>query len=207
MRAGTHPDVEWVSTEGMTITVDDVRAVIRSAAKMPTVARWRVVVVEDADRLGDGAANALLKSVEEPPARTVFVLCAPSTDPHDIAVTLRSRCRHLYVPTPSPAEVERALLADTPVVVLDEATAAADPDSEWAIRQGLSRLLEGRTVLMIAHRLHTVRDADRIVVLDRGRVVESGTHDDLLAADGLYAGLWRATTPAVPTAHPTEETR
>ncbi|MDK8509895.1 ATP-binding cassette domain-containing protein [Corynebacterium bovis] len=103
--------------------------------------------------------------------------------------------------------IARALLADTPVVVLDEATAAADPDSEWAIRQGLSRLLEGRTVLMIAHRLHTVRDADRIVVLDRGRVVESGTHDDLLAADGLYAGLWRATTPAVPTAHPTEETR
>ncbi|MBB3116908.1 DNA polymerase III subunit delta' [Corynebacterium bovis] len=125
VRAGTHPDVEWVSTEGMTITVDDVRAVIRSAAKMPTVARWRVVVVEDADRLGDGAANALLKSVEEPPARTVFVLCAPSTDPHDIAVTLRSRCRHLYVPTPSPAEVEQALLADTALGLTAEQAAWA----------------------------------------------------------------------------------
>ena len=57
--------------------------------------------------------------------------------------------------------IARTLLADTPIVVLDEATAAADPDSEWAIRQGLDRLLTGRTVLMIAHRLHTVRDADR----------------------------------------------
>ncbi|HIW92186.1 MAG TPA: ATP-binding cassette domain-containing protein [Candidatus Corynebacterium avicola] len=86
--------------------------------------------------------------------------------------------------------IARALLADTPVVVLDEATAAADPDSEWAILQGLDELLRGRTVLMIAHRLHTIAGADQILVLDQGRVTESGTHADLLAAKGSYADLW-----------------
>ena len=89
--------------------------------------------------------------------------------------------------------IARALLADTPIVVLDEATAAADPDSEWAILQGLERLLKGRTVLMIAHRLHTIRKADRIVVLDNGAIAESGTHEELLDREGMYAGLWHAT--------------
>jgi len=88
--------------------------------------------------------------------------------------------------------IARTLLADTPIVVLDEATAAADPDSEWAIRQGLDRLLTGRTVLMIAHRLHTVRDADRIVVLCDGAIAESGTHQELLDRNGTYAELWHA---------------
>ena len=85
--------------------------------------------------------------------------------------------------------VARALLADTPIVVLDEATAAADPDSEWAIRQGLDRLLAGKTVLMIAHRLHTIRHADRIVVLDEGTIVEQGTHAELVERGGMYATL------------------
>lgn len=110
--AGTHPDILWVSTSGVVLSVDEVRTVVREAANMPTVGRWRVVVVEDADRLSDGAANALLKSVEEPPARTVFILCAPSTDPHDISITLRSRCRHVYIPTPSPQAVKEVLLGD-----------------------------------------------------------------------------------------------
>lgn len=88
--------------------------------------------------------------------------------------------------------IARTLLADTPVVILDEATAAADPDSEWAIRQGLDALLKGRTVLMIAHRLHTVQQADRIVVLSQGKVAESGTHAELLQRDGMYVKLWQA---------------
>ena len=88
--------------------------------------------------------------------------------------------------------IARALLADTPVVILDEATASADPDSELQIRQALNTLLKGRTVLMIAHRLHTIRDAGRIVVMQHGRVVETGTHDSLMADDGPYAALWAA---------------
>lgn len=89
--------------------------------------------------------------------------------------------------------IARALLADTPVVVLDEATASADPDSEWEIRQGLDELLAGRTVVMIAHRLHTIARADRILVMDAGRIVEDGTHGTLIDAGGTYASLWHGT--------------
>lgn len=88
--------------------------------------------------------------------------------------------------------IARALLADTPVLVLDEATAFADPESEYLVQRALDRLTADRTVLVIAHRLHTIADADRILVLDAGAVVESGTHHELLALDGRYRALWEA---------------
>ncbi|PRC62012.1 DNA polymerase III subunit delta', partial [Mycobacterium sp. ITM-2017-0098] len=68
--------------------------------RRPGTGRWQIVVIEDADRLTEGAANALLKVVEEPPPSTVFLLCAPSVDPEDISITLRSRCRHVALVTP-----------------------------------------------------------------------------------------------------------
>ncbi|MEM6440648.1 MAG: ABC transporter ATP-binding protein [Pseudomonadota bacterium] len=92
--------------------------------------------------------------------------------------------------------IARAILADAPVLVLDEATAFADPESEAAIQTALSRLAAGRTVLVIAHRLHTIVGADAICVMDRGRIVERGAHEDLVAAGGLYARLWAASEAA-----------
>ncbi len=86
--------------------------------------------------------------------------------------------------------IARAMLKDAPIVVLDEATAFADPENEVLIQRAFARLARGRTVVIIAHRLSTVATADQIVVLDRGRVVERGTHQELLGNDGLYARMW-----------------
>jgi ATP-binding cassette subfamily B protein len=93
--------------------------------------------------------------------------------------------------------IARAILKDPPLLVLDEATSAVDNETEAAIQRSLELVGRGRTVLVIAHRLSTVRHADRIHVLEQGRVVESGNHDDLLDARGLYAALWRIQTGEV----------
>ncbi|MBL7495737.1 ATP-binding cassette domain-containing protein [Frankia sp. CNm7] len=100
--------------------------------------------------------------------------------------------------------IARAILADTPVLILDEATAFADPESEYLVQQALNRLAAGRTVLVIAHRLHTVTGATRIVLLEDGAIAETGTHDQLFAAEGRYRRLWDA-SPAVAAAVVLEE--
>jgi ATP-binding cassette subfamily B multidrug efflux pump len=86
--------------------------------------------------------------------------------------------------------IARVFLKDAPVVVLDEATSALDSEIEAAIQESLGLLVRGKTVIAIAHRLSTIAAMDRLVVLDQGRVVESGTHAELVRADGIYAGLW-----------------
>ena len=85
----------------------------------------------------------------------------------------------------------RAILKDAPIVVLDEATAFADPENEALIQKAFWELTRGKTVLMIAHRLSTVRDADNILVVEKGSIREQGTHDQLEAQDGLYAKMWQ----------------
>ncbi|APE37938.1 DNA polymerase III subunit delta' [Nocardia mangyaensis] len=107
--AGTHGDVRRIIPEGLSISTKEMRAIVQIAARRPSTGRWQVVVVEDADRLTEGAANALLKVVEEPPDRTVFLLCAPTVDPEDISVTLRSRCRHVHLVTPSVPAIAQVL--------------------------------------------------------------------------------------------------
>lgn len=86
--------------------------------------------------------------------------------------------------------IARAILKDAPIVILDEATASLDPENELSIQEGLNSLLAGKTLLVIAHRLETIRDADNILVLQDGRIAESGSHEGLLAKEGLYTRLW-----------------
>ena len=91
----------------------------------------------------------------------------------------------------------RALIREPAVLVLDEATSAVDNETEAAIQRSLREATRGRTALVVAHRLSTVRHADRIWVLDEGRVAEAGTHDELVAHGGIYAGLWAVQTGAL----------
>ena len=105
--AGTHADVELVKTEGLSIKIDEVRDLISRASWSPAVGNYRVVVIEDADRLTESAANALLKAIEEPGLRTVWLLCAPSAT--DVLPTIRSRTRSLVLRTPSVAAVAALL--------------------------------------------------------------------------------------------------
>ncbi|SDO91233.1 DNA polymerase III subunit delta' [Lentzea jiangxiensis] len=108
---GTHADVRVVAPEGLSISVAEMRSLVQISARRPTSGRWQVVIIEDADRLTEGAANALLKAVEEPPERTVFLLCAPSDHPDDVSVTIRSRCRLVSLGSPRPAAIASALEA------------------------------------------------------------------------------------------------
>lgn len=108
--AGTHADVRVIAPEGLSIGVDEMRDLVRTAARRPSLGRWHVIIMEDADRLTERAGNALLKAVEEPPARTVFLLCAPSSHPDDISITLRSRCRLVPLRVPSDAAVAEVLV-------------------------------------------------------------------------------------------------
>ena len=104
---GSHADVELIRTEGLSIKIDEVRELITRASWTPSVATYRVVVMEDADRLTESAANAMLKAIEEPGLRTVWLLCAPTTT--DVLPTIRSRTRNLTLRTPSIAAVKNLL--------------------------------------------------------------------------------------------------
>ncbi|MGH3496290.1 MAG: DNA polymerase III subunit delta' [Nocardioidaceae bacterium] len=106
--SGAHPDVTLLRTERLSLQVDDIRELVRGAVLRPTSSRWQVIVIEDADRLTDQAADALLKSLEEPAPRTVWLLCAPT--PEDVLVTIRSRCRALTLRTPSIAAITTMLV-------------------------------------------------------------------------------------------------
>ncbi|MFI1177096.1 DNA polymerase III subunit delta' [Streptomyces melanogenes] len=119
---GTHADVEIVRTDLLSIGVKETRELVRRAQLSPAVGRWQVIVLEDADRLTEGAGNVLLKAVEEPAPRTVWLLCAPSLE--DVLPTIRSRCRHLTLRTP-PVEAVADVLIRRDGIPPETALAAA----------------------------------------------------------------------------------
>ena len=137
----THPDVHSVVPEGLSIGVDEMRAVVGRSARRPSLGRWQVVLIEDADRLTEQASNALLKAVEEPPKRSVFLLCVPSLHPDDVSLTIRSRCRLVSLRTP-PAEAVAGVLRESGVDA---------PTAEWAAAAGQGHVGRSRRL---------ARDAD-----------------------------------------------
>jgi DNA polymerase III subunit delta' len=120
---GTHADVREVVPEGLSITVAEMRALVQLAARHPVTGRYQIVVIADADRLTERAANALLKAVEEPSEQTVFLLCAPSDHPDDVPITIRSRCRVVPLHSP-PASAIASVLAGRDGI--------DRPTAEWA---------------------------------------------------------------------------
>ena len=121
----TNADVLFAATETSIINVDTARSLVLQEQSSPSQGLWRVIVVEDADRLGESGANALLKAIEEPPEHTVWLLCAPS--PEDMIATIRSRCRHLGLRIPTAAAVADLLVREgvaSPEVALEAARAA-----------------------------------------------------------------------------------
>ncbi|WP_146341350.1 DNA polymerase III subunit delta' [Nesterenkonia sp. NBAIMH1] len=120
--SGTHPAVSMVSTENVTYRIEDVRELVTTAQDRPQGAEWRVIVIEDADRMTERATNVLLKAIEEPPPRTIWVLCAPS--PADVLITIRSRCRLVSLRIP-PAEAVAQLLIERDGLNPEQAAFAA----------------------------------------------------------------------------------
>lgn len=142
------------------------------------------------DNIAYGAPDASASAVREA-ARQAEALGFIEALPQGFDTVVGERGQRLSGGQRQRIALARAILKDAPVLVLDEATAAVDNDTEAAIQRSLMHITENRTTVVIAHRLSTVRHADRIVVMDRGRIVEDGTHDQLLHQGGAYADLWR----------------
>lgn len=215
--AGTHADVRRVIPEGLSIGVDEMRAIVQIASRRPTTGHRQIVVIEDADRLTEGAANALLKVVEEPPPSTVFLLCAPSVDPEDIAVTLRSRCRHVALVTP-PTEAIAQVLIDGDGLGAETANWAAsvsgghvgrarrlatDPDARQRREQALALVRDAATpsrAYAAAEELVAAAEAEAIALTADRAEAETEELRTALGAGGSgkgTAGTMRGATGAI----------
>ncbi len=158
---GTHADVNVVATQGLSIKVEDTRALVQEAALRPSVGRWRVIIVEDADRLTERAADALLKALEEPTPRTVWMLCAPSLE--DVIITIRSRSRHVRLRTPPVDAVAQLLVRRDGIDAGMALYAARAAQSHVGLARRLARdegaRIRRRDVIAMPVRVRTIGDA------------------------------------------------
>lgn len=156
--AGSHPEVTLVRTDLLSIGVDEVRDLVLRAALAPTEGHFQIIVVEDADRVTERGADALLKSIEEPGPRTVWMLCAPTPD--DVVVTLRSRCRQLHLATPTAAAIAELLQRRDGVDPVMAAHAARAAQGHIGRARALARSEEARQrrreILLLPTRLTTL---------------------------------------------------
>ncbi|MEJ5946736.1 DNA polymerase III subunit delta' [Pseudokineococcus basanitobsidens] len=172
---GTHADLRVVATERLTLGIDVVRDLVQAAQRRPSTGRWRIVLVEDADRMLERTTNVLLKAIEEPPERTVWLLCAPS--PEDVLPTIRSRSRSVRLRVPPPEDVARLLVRRDGVDPAMAAYAARAAQSHVGLARRLARDEGARTrrreVVRTPFELHGTADA----VVRAGDLVDVATEE------------------------------
>jgi DNA polymerase-3 subunit delta' len=160
-KRGSHPDLEVIRTEGLSLKIDEVREIISRASWEPSSSAFRVVIIEDAERLTESAANALLKAIEEPGARTIWLLCAPTVE--DVLPTIRSRCRQVALVTPSTSAITQLLIREEGVTN-EVATFAARASqghigrARFLVREPQSRARRDE-IIRFAMELHDVAGA------------------------------------------------
>lgn len=173
--ARTHPDLSTLTTERVIISIDEVRALVQSSQYSPAVSRYRVIVIEDADRMAERTSNVLLKALEEPPERTVWILCAPSEA--DLIPTIRSRVRSVRLRVPSVSAVADLIVARDGVDAVTAERAARHAQSHIGMAHRLATNPEAaarreETVRLVLN-IMTVREA----VLAAARLIEIATDD------------------------------
>lgn len=158
---GTHADVDVIATEGLSIKVEQARDLVALSAHRPSVGKWRVIIVEDADRLTERAADALLKALEEPVPRTVWMLCAPSVE--DVIITIRSRSRHVRLRTPSVEAVADLLVRrdsiDPPMAMYAARAAQSHVGLARRLARDENARIRRHDVITMASKIRSVGDA------------------------------------------------
>ncbi|MCI1902213.1 MAG: DNA polymerase III subunit delta' [Bifidobacteriaceae bacterium] len=177
--SGTHPDVTVLTTDKVTISIDQVRGLIEDSEQMPSTAPWRIIIIEDVDRMTERTTNVLLKEIEEPADHTIWILCAPSAQ--DVLPTIRSRTRLLTLAVPSNEAVTDFLLEKY------GQDASIDPPVTQQIAAQAARVAEGHIGLAAMYATHRSMLTARTTVIE-GVLGMKRTSDAVVLADRIFAG-------------------